>query len=439
MNEQSRAFFRNCLSVLNGSGETVRDSAVFGFLKDIGYIEAGAINQEVLENRSAIINLYLRFDDAFQLPVRGAPGASFWGGMISLDQFGLGEHGKRSVGVGGKGAGLKQAFESCAGEAAEFLSFLRRSSDNRVLDTVAEHHLSAEEFQWVEKSVEPERLKECGWVRAETISDSTHVFFPADLVLRDVSGGFSIESRTESTGVGAGVTKAHAINSGFLEVIERDAVAMWWFGGAGGYRLPNAFLEKSGIAAFVSRVRKGVTRPWWMLDITADNAVPAVVSLSSDPDGQGVVAGSSAGFSFLHAAQSAFLEMCQMEFAREISLYRNENKEKHELNEIDRLWLDRSERLHLDKYPELFGDLMDYKGLKVQETNLEKSIRKLSDNNFTPYVCELTQKDISIPVFKTIIPKMQSSKPHIITDRLVEMAYNRRTNLNESVKKPTII
>ena len=92
----------------------------------------------------------------------------------------------------------------------------------------------------------------------------------------------------DSNGNAAGNTVEEAILQGFLELVERDHVALWWFN-----RLRQPGLD---LAAFedpwLDRLRAHFAdegRELWALDLTADLGIPVVAALSSPTDGDGAV------------------------------------------------------------------------------------------------------------------------------------------------------
>ncbi|UKI07893.1 MULTISPECIES: TOMM precursor leader peptide-binding protein [Variovorax] len=80
-----------------------------------------------------------------------------------------------------------------------------------------------------------------------------------------------------SNGCAAGNTVEEAILQGFLELVERDAAAIWWYGQV---RRPAIDLDGMPVA---SRLR--LSRTWglqwahWVLDITHDFGIPVVVAV----------------------------------------------------------------------------------------------------------------------------------------------------------------
>jgi ribosomal protein S12 methylthiotransferase accessory factor len=87
-----------------------------------------------------------------------------------------------------------------------------------------------------------------------------------------------------SNGNAAGNTLEEAILQGFLEVVERDSVALWWYNRL---RVPAIDLD-SFEEPYVRRLRpflRSHGRDLWALDLTSDLNIPAVVALSRRTEG----------------------------------------------------------------------------------------------------------------------------------------------------------
>ncbi|WP_175772137.1 TOMM precursor leader peptide-binding protein [Paraburkholderia phenazinium] len=82
-------------------------------------------------------------------------------------------------------------------------------------------------------------------------------------------------------GCAAGSSREEAILQGLLELIERDAVAIWWYN-----QIPRPGIDLASFADlyFDALVREYEALGWrlWALDITHDLAVPAVVALAEN-------------------------------------------------------------------------------------------------------------------------------------------------------------
>jgi ribosomal protein S12 methylthiotransferase accessory factor len=92
-----------------------------------------------------------------------------------------------------------------------------------------------------------------------------------------------------------------------MELIERDAVALWWRGGRRARPMGKVAVE----APLRARLDAGAR----LLDITTENGVPAVAAISFRADGAGFCCGTAARPDLAAAARAALVELCQNELA----------------------------------------------------------------------------------------------------------------------------
>lgn len=439
------SFFKACASIVAtaGRGVTAR-SREFEFLQALGYLgdneeSSPQLPRQLAKNRETLLLLAARFERVFQLPMQHAPGAHFFGGMISAGTFGIGDHGDRQVGVGGRGQTLKRAFESCIGEAAEYLSFIERD-DDPLLKTGSNGNTPSEsELAWlldgigVGHDIEPDLLD---WIEAHALDENQKVLFPSELVLRRPEHKRLGNRQAESTGIGAGPTFDDAVYSSLMEVIERDAVALWWYGGYRARAVSQRVRDQAGYTSFVNQIRGEAVRNDWILDISTDINVPVIAAVSSNQDGSAIVAGFCADLDIDKAVRGAFLETCQMELAQEISLSKRRRDPNAPLNDQDTTWIARHEGLSVANFPQFEADKDS--DVPIPQTNvggLDTVVRTLLEKGYRPYVCDLTRDDISIPVVKVLVPGMQSIKPDWITPRLMSTAETNGVSLPDSLKQ----
>jgi oxazoline/thiazoline synthase len=87
-----------------------------------------------------------------------------------------------------------------------------------------------------------------------------------------------------SNGCAAGNTLEEAILQGFLELVERDAVALWWYNRV---RRPGTDLDSFG-EPYLDRLRvflKQHGRDFWVLDLTTDLGIPVFAAVTRRTDG----------------------------------------------------------------------------------------------------------------------------------------------------------
>lgn len=117
----------------------------------------------------------------------------------------------------------------------------------------------------------------------------------------------------DSNGNAAGSSPEDALIQGFLELVERDAVALWWYNRT---RQPGVDLDAFG-EPYIERLREGyrtVRREVWALDLTSDFGIPVIAALSrrTDKPAEDIVFGFGAHFDPRVALRRALTEMGQL-------------------------------------------------------------------------------------------------------------------------------
>ncbi|MEV6753666.1 TOMM precursor leader peptide-binding protein [Streptomyces sp. NPDC051214] len=236
---------------------------------------------------------------------------------------------------GGKGLTAEEAKVSALGEAIERYSGTRRGDEAVVRDTfrglgeVALHPNSCQLYddrQFRDRSRwnaarspfthVPERFDEnrpVDWTPVWSLATGTHrllptgmLYFPADTV----SAGDPI---ADSNGNAAGSSFEDAVLQGFLELVERDAVALWWYNRT---RQPGIDLH-SFAEPYIDQLREGYARfhrEIWALDLTSDLGIPVVVALSrrTDKPSEDIIFGFGAHLDPRIALRRALTEMGQL-------------------------------------------------------------------------------------------------------------------------------
>jgi ribosomal protein S12 methylthiotransferase accessory factor len=85
----------------------------------------------------------------------------------------------------------------------------------------------------------------------------------------------------DANGNAAGNTVAEAVLHGFLELVERDGVALWWYNRV---QRPAVDLDDDPYANRLREFYAGQGRELWVLDLTADLAIPTFAAVSRRVD-----------------------------------------------------------------------------------------------------------------------------------------------------------
>jgi YcaO-like protein with predicted kinase domain len=151
------------------------------------------------------------------------------------------------------------------------------------------------------------------WVEAKSLTKNSKVLVPAAYcflgypLARD--HGFPAP---DSSGLAAGENQESCIVRGLFELVERDAVSIWWYGRIG---RPRAQIDREKLPLLVDIEKwfEAQGRQFWLLDLTNDLEVPVLVALSCDETGKDLSFGCSAGWTKEEAARGAMGELIQFE------------------------------------------------------------------------------------------------------------------------------
>lgn len=332
----------------------------------------------------------------------------------------------RSIGASGCGTTPGTAFARCMGELAELTSCRRDMSDRIQKDRRGEPDLSAEELDWCGRmlGLAPDVLTNVDWVEGRRLFGDVEAHVPVDLSVLREKGQNKLGATTNS-GVGAGTTAEAAIERGLFELIERDAIAMWWWGGSPARAIAADDGALGDIEEYLVRLRRTGDRRLWLLELTSDIGLPVIAALSSDATGDGVVTGFGADRDKGTAAKAALRELCQMEFAQKISLMKRAYTPSGALSPQDHNWIDKHERLSVGRFPAL---LPQASPMEVDLPNLRERLTALAVD---PVAVDLTDPAVGVQVWRILAPGLQPAKETQITARLERvMARHGRSERN---------
>lgn len=152
------------------------------------------------------------------------------------------------------------------------------------------------------------------WTPVWSLTEGAHRLLPTSTLYFGTGADGSRDGLwADSNGNAAGGSLEDALLQGFLELVERDAVALWWYNQL---RLPALDLDSfdepwlTSMRSLLARAGREV----WALDLTSDLGVPVVVALSRQSDGpaEEFVLGFGAHFDPRLALRRALTEMVQM-------------------------------------------------------------------------------------------------------------------------------
>jgi ribosomal protein S12 methylthiotransferase accessory factor len=389
-------------------GEAVAEGPPRDLLVRLDYLDDAA---EQAPHRAAMLRAASSFNRIFTLGAPDAPGLIALGAEV--DPACMGARATPLGSVSGAGLTFRQAFESCVGEGVEHLSRYATDEDNieqLAVDEALAGASPALRVLW--ERLQPYRrdrsARVTAWTIAADLADGAPVHLPADICFRRSAEERDIDPPWPlSTGCAAGPDLLTATLHGLLELVERDAVALWWRGGRRARLLPG-----DAGASVLARLRGDSThRRTWFLDVTNDSGVPVVVAASCNDDGFGLCCGSAARTTLASAADAAAREMAQMELAYRISATKRAVRGEAALNEVDRQHLRRFTAVNVAQtlafHP--LAPPLPLRNLPATDalTAMAEVRRRLDAVGLAPCVLNLTRTAFELPVVRVICPGLE--------------------------------
>jgi ribosomal protein S12 methylthiotransferase accessory factor len=335
--------------------------------------------------------------------------------------------------TGGRGLTRAAAMASCLGETAEFVSALVWGDEPLIFARVDDcgesclnpgNLLLCSDYQYATRDAYnkvmlgldhiPARLpvhQKIAWSQAFSLEGIEQILVPAGLIYTDYLSDIEWLGRADSTGCAAGPNIEAAIVSAFLELVERDAVAIWWYAQ---HRLPRVCIRYFESIKDLVRALEARTRRFSVLDATSDLAIPTFIAISFEPDGSLVALGASANFDPELAVSSAITEMLQIEVSLRI-------RKATGWDDIDLLqyWI---ESVSTSLLPFLVpaGTCLTAKTDKV-ENSIERCSTAASNVGLKAYFINLSRDNIGVPVVRVVVPGMRSLRPRFAPGRLYDV------------------
>jgi ribosomal protein S12 methylthiotransferase accessory factor len=114
------------------------------------------------------------------------------------------------------------------------------------------------------------------WSPVWSLRDQRFKYLPTSLLYFFYSGPAAFPA--DSNGCAAGNTLEEAIVQGFLELVERDAYAIWWYNRSQRTEVDLGQFDDSYVRDLQTQLAE-TGRKLWVLDITSDLGVPSYVAI----------------------------------------------------------------------------------------------------------------------------------------------------------------
>ena len=245
--------------------------------------------------------------------------------------------------------------------------------------------------------------QEHAWSQVRGIADDRRAWIPSAIAYLGVPQTGPGSLRGCSNGVAAGNSVDEALLQGLLELVERDSVALWWYSRAHRPGIDLDATDDPRVRAAIAPLRaRG--RDVWVLDITSDLDIPAMVALTATPEGGRILMGFGAHVDPVIAVVRALTEVCQSESG--ISDWRRESTPEG-VPEIEGEWL-AAVTTATDPWLAPHGSvpLASASTLNLHES-LDAVLVALSKAGLEAWWMDLTRSDIGLPVVRTVVPGLR--------------------------------
>ena len=334
-------------------------------------------------------------------------------------------------------------FQELGGAAIhpnDCMRFSERQYANRI-----ELNANGTSFTYIPLPFDPDRTID--WTPVWSLTNETERFLPTSYCYfnapHECAADFSMAC---SNGNAAGTSLEDAILQGFFELVERDAVAMWWYNRLSVPAVDLASFEDP----FIQRTEKYLAkhhRNLWALDLTNDFGIPVFTACSRriDGDAEHIMFGFGAHMDPRIAMLRAVTELNQ--FLAHILITTPEQPTGTVNAEDIVQWLtnariaDHSYILPGDFPVRRMSDFPVVRNddLRDDVVYCQKAVEK---RGMELLVLDQTRPEIGMPVVKVFVPGMRHFWPRYAPGRLFDVPVSQgrlKTALSEDQMNPTVM
>ncbi|MFD1328712.1 YcaO-like family protein [Mycoplana ramosa] len=335
----------------------------------------------------------------------------------------------------GRGLTVEQALASCRGEAAELVSSCHWGSEtvhaasygkvkerafhpaSLLLASDDQYEKRREwnarhgKYDWLPKRFDEQEVVD--WVEAVDLTDGAPMLVTAaqTYIGYAEAGDAGTFAVADSNGCAAGATLDDAVIAGFLELVERDATALWWYGK---HARPAADFAEAGGAMTIFEWLADRERDCYLLDLTSDFGIPVRAAISADRAGGGIAIGTAAHFDPSVAAISALTEMMQAFLSLEM---RKAIPTKP--GDPFQFWLN---SVNVHSLPHLLPTARrERKGAAVSSPSLDTCVALCHDRGLRLLMVDLTRARVGVPVARVVVPGLRPPHARFAAGRLFDV------------------
>lgn len=267
-------------------------------------------------------------------------------------------------------------------------------------------------FQKVPEPFDEERL--IYWTPVWSLTHQDFKYLPTHYCYYGYPQSEKPDCWADSNGCAAGNTLEEAILQGFMELVERDSVALWWYNQV---KRPGVNLESFDEPYFqaLKDYYQTINRELWVLDITSDLNIPAFAAISrrTDRDREDIIFGYGAHFDPKIAIQRAVTELNQslpavLSVAKEDRSTQYPSSQQLEIDWWKTAKLENQPYLVPDEMatPKLYADYPQL-GSDALLEDLMNCVAIAKQYSMEVLVLDQTRPDIGLNVVKVIVPGLR--------------------------------
>nr|WP_322665832.1 TOMM precursor leader peptide-binding protein [Dendronalium sp. ChiSLP03b]MDZ8208811.1 TOMM precursor leader peptide-binding protein [Dendronalium sp. ChiSLP03b] len=282
---------------------------------------------------------------------------------------------------------------------------------------------------WFQKVPEPfDEDRVIDWTPVWSLTHQEFKYLPTAYCYYGYQPDYKPDCWADSNGCAAGNTLEEAILQGFMELVERDAVALWWYNSL---QKPQVDLDSFDEPYFQSlkQYYQTINRELWVLDITSDLKIPvfAAISRRSDRSVEDIVLGYGAHFDAKIAISRALTEVNQI---LPNVLFTKADESTNYPPSADTLAVNWWKTATLSDRPLLVPDKRiatkvsgDYQEMASDDLleDVQFCQQIVENNGLEMLVLDQTRPDIGLRVAKVIVPGMRHMWKRLAPGRLYEV------------------
>ena len=342
--------------------------------------------------------------------------------------------------VAGQGVDRDSAEMACLAEAAERYSAVFQGHEPRVhatYDEISEFAIHPAEllqfseqqyenryawnhgewgFPYVPPPYDPRQQLE--WTAVSSITERTQRFLPTQYCYSaSAPADTPLYCVPDSNGCAAGQSLQDAVARGFLELVERDAIAIWWYNRIRRPAVHEDHLDDPQIGVIFGEIKR--RRNVEMLDLTTELGIFVFGAVACDAAGEDITLGFGAHFDPKLAARRAARELAQV--TAECDELSPESVQRGSLEYAFARW---RAQARISSEPHLVPTGISANPQTYLDPGVslfEQCVTTCKQNGLTLLALNLTRPEIGLPVARVVCPELRSPWRRLAPGRLYDL------------------